>query len=70
MENPAGYVRRQYLSNVTYVQRIDDPSPVPITIRGLVPYRDEGVCYLVLMQKSVWSEYDIPREAVEEASTR
>ena len=70
MENPAGYVRRQYFSDVTYVQRIDDPSPVPITIRGLVPYRDEGVCYLVLMQKSVWSEYDIPREAVEEASTR
>lgn len=68
MENPFGYVRRQYFSDVTYVQRIDDPSPVPITIRGLVPYRDEGVCYLVLMQKSVWSEYGIPQEAAGGAS--
>lgn len=61
MENPAGYIRKQYFSDVTYVQRIEDPSPVPITIRGLAPYRDEGVCYLVLMQKSSWSEYAIPR---------
>lgn len=61
MENPVGYVRRQYFSDVTYVQRVDDSSPVPITVKGLVPHRDEGSCYLVLMQKSVWSEYDVPK---------
>lgn len=60
MENPVGYTRKQYFSDVMYIQRVDDPSPVPITVKGLVPYRDEGVCYLILMQKSVWSEYETP----------
>ena len=62
MENPVGYTRRQYFSDVTYIHRVDDPSPVPITVKGLVPYRDEGVCYLILMQKSVWSEYETPED--------
>jgi len=58
MQNAAGYLRRQFFSHVGYVQRIDEPSPVSVIIRANRVVRDEGVCYVVASQRSVWSTYD------------
>jgi hypothetical protein len=57
-ENPAGYIRRQYHSHVVYVQRLQEPSPVPVIVGVNRAARDEGECYVVTVQRSVWNEYD------------
>jgi hypothetical protein len=57
-ENPARYIRRQYHSHVVYVQRLQEPSPVPVIIGEYKAARDEGDCYVVVVQRSVWNEYD------------
>lgn len=57
-ENPAGYIRRQYQSHVVYVQRLQEPSPVSVIIGEYKASRDEGECYVVSVQRSVWNEYD------------
>jgi hypothetical protein len=58
MQNFAGYLRRQFFSHVGYVHRIDEPSPVSVIVRANRVVRDEGVCYVVASQRSVWSTYD------------
>jgi hypothetical protein len=57
-ENPAGYIRRQYHSHVVYVHRLQEPSPVPVIVGTHRAARDEGECYIVAVQRSVWNEYD------------
>lgn len=58
MQNPWGHRRIQRFSHVVYVQRFDEPSPVPVIVGNMVVGRDEGVCYIVAGQRSVWSQYD------------
>lgn len=58
MQNPWGHRRIQRFSHVLYVQRFDEPSPVAVIIKDNVASRDEGVCYIVAAQRSVWSQYD------------
>jgi hypothetical protein len=57
-ENPAGYIRRQYHSHVVYVSTLQEPSPVRVIIGDYRAARDEGECYVVSAQRSVWNEYD------------
>lgn len=57
-ENPAGYIRRQYHSHVVYVSSINESSPVSVIIGERKAARDEGECYVVSAQRSVWNEYD------------
>lgn len=57
-ENPAGYIRRQHHSHVIYVHRFQEPSPVSVIIGDKRVLRDEGSCYVVSEQRSVWNEYD------------
>lgn len=57
-ENPAGYIRRQYHSHVVYVHRLQEPSPVPVIVGTHRAARDEGECYIVAAQRSIWNEYD------------
>jgi hypothetical protein len=58
MQNAAGYQRRQFFSHVAYVKRIDEPSPVNVIVRANRVNRDEGVCYVVAAQRSVWSQFE------------
>ncbi len=58
LQNFAGYVRKQYFSHVGYVKRIDEPSPVAVIVKANQVFRDEGTCYAVASQRSVWSRYD------------
>jgi hypothetical protein len=58
MQNFAGHVRRQFFSHVGYVKRIDEPSPVSVIVRANRVVRDEGACYVVAAQRSVWSRFD------------
>jgi hypothetical protein len=58
MQNASGHKRVQRFSHVLYVQRLDEPSPVAVIIKDQVASRDEGVCYVVAAQRSVWSQYD------------
>ncbi len=57
-ENPAGYIRRQYHTHVVYVNTISESSPVAVIIGDRKAARDEGECYVVSVQRSVWNEYD------------
>jgi hypothetical protein len=57
-ENVAGYIRRQYHSHVVYVSSLHEPSPVRIIIGDYRAARDEGECYVVSAQRSVWNEYE------------
>jgi hypothetical protein len=57
-ENPAGYIRRQYHSHVVYMSSLNEPSPVRVIIGDRRAARDEGECYVVSAQRSVWNEYD------------
>jgi hypothetical protein len=58
MQNPWGHRRIQRFSHAVYVQRFDEPSPVPVILGNMVVGRDEGVCYIVAGQRSLWSQYD------------
>jgi hypothetical protein len=58
MRNPAGHRRIQHFSHIAYVQRLDEPSPVAVIIKDRIANRDEGACYVVAAQRSVWSRYD------------
>ena len=57
MQNAAGYERTKRFAHVGYVQRMDEPSPVTVILRDQVASRDEGSCYIVAAQSSIWSEY-------------
>jgi hypothetical protein len=58
LQNAAGYVRRQSFSHVLYVQALQEPSPIAVIVNANRVYRDDGTCYIVLAQRSVWSEYE------------
>jgi hypothetical protein len=58
MQNASGYLRTQRFSHVAYVARVDEPSPVAVILRDKVAQKDEGECYIVGAQRSIWSEYD------------
>jgi hypothetical protein len=57
MTNMAGHLRAQHHSHVLYVERISEPSPVSVVVRAHRPVRDEGDCYIVSEQRSVWNRY-------------
>lgn len=58
MQNKAGYIRRQYYSNTLYIQKLNQPSPISVVLDGLRAATDTGACYLLLVQRTRWSEYD------------
>lgn len=58
LQNAAGYVRRQSFSHVLYVHALQEPSPIAVIVNANRVYRDDGTCYVVLAQRSVWSEYE------------
>lgn len=58
MENPVGHVRRDFYSHVLYLQKINEPATIPVTLQGTRPVKDSGPCYIVLSQKTEWKEYD------------
>jgi hypothetical protein len=57
LQNAAGYVRRQNFSHVFYAQALHEPSPISVIVNSNRVYKDEGECYVVLSQRSMWSEY-------------
>lgn len=57
MQNSAGYRRVQRFGHIGYIQRIDEPSPVPIILGDQVASRDEGSCYIIGGQRGMWAEY-------------
>lgn len=58
MQNKAGYVRRQYFTNTLYIQKLNQPSPISVVVDGRRATTDNGACYLLVAQKTRWSEYD------------
>jgi hypothetical protein len=58
MTTMMGHRRQQHHSHVLYVERIDEPSPVSVIVRAHRPARDEGTCYVVAEQRSMWNRYD------------
>ena len=57
MQNAAGYARQQKFYHIGYVQRVEEPSPVTVILAGQPVAKDEGVCYIVGVNRGFWSEY-------------
>jgi hypothetical protein len=57
MHNRAGYLRRHMFAHVFHVKKMIEPSPVKVVAEGKKVVRDEGECYVVLMNKYSWMEY-------------
>jgi ribosomal protein L28 len=58
MENPVGHIRRDFYSQTLYIQKINEPAPIPVVAQGIRAVKDSGPCYVVLSQKTQWNEYD------------
>ncbi len=58
LQNAAGYLRRQNFSHVVSVHKSNEPSPVSVKTGEGRPAGDSGDCYIVQLQKYVWTEYD------------
>lgn len=57
LQNRAGRFRRQNSSHVLSVHKSNEPSPVPVVVKGVRPQRDSGDCYIVQVQRYSWFEY-------------
>lgn len=58
MQNKAGYLKRLYFTNALYIQKLNQPSRIPIFLNGIRVATDAGSCYVLLTQKTEWSEHD------------
>lgn len=58
MQNKVGHLKRLYFANALYIQKLDLPARVPVYIKGQRIANDTGSCYVLLTQKTQWSEYD------------
>ena len=58
LQNAVGYLRRQNFSQVVSVHKSNEPSPVSVKTADGRPAGDSGDCYIVQIQKYVWTEYD------------
>lgn len=57
LQNGVGRFRRQNTSHVLSIHKSNEPSPVPVVVKGMRPKRDSGDCYIVQVQKYSWFEY-------------
>jgi hypothetical protein len=58
LQNAAGFLRRQNFSHVVSVHRSNEPSPVSVKTSEGRAAGDAGDCYILQVQKYVWTEYD------------
>jgi hypothetical protein len=58
LQNKTGNLRRQNFSHVVSVHKSNEPSPVTLKTSSGRPAGDSGDCYIVKVQKYVWTQYE------------
>jgi len=58
LQNKTGNLRRQNFSHTVSVHKSNEPSPVSVKTSSGRPGGDSGDCYIVQVQKYLWTQYE------------